>query len=243
MKNILSFFKRLLSKTKESLTGEVHTVKVNKVKKITPDVLQITTEKPGNFKFTPGQATNIAINKANWKNKERPFTFTNLPEDGHLEFVIKTYPSHKGVTNELLNLKENDELILREVYGAITYKGEGIFIAGGAGVTPFISIFRDLKSKNKIGENKLIFANKTKKDIILKKEFEDMLGSNFINILADEKTKEYEHGFITEELLKKHIDSTDKYFYICGPPPMMDALEKQLKKLNIDKKYIVKEAF
>ncbi len=243
MKNILGFFKNLFNKTKEALTGEIHTVKVKKVKKITRDVLQITTEKPGNFEFTPGQATNVAINKANWKNKERPFTFTSLPEDDHLEFVIKTYPSHEGVTNELLNLKENDELIIRDVYGAITYKGEGVFIAGGAGVTPFISIFRDLKSKNKIGNNKLLFANKAKKDIILKKDFEDILGSNFINILSDEKTKEYEHGFITEDFLKKHIDDPEKYIYICGPPPMMDALEKQLKKLNIDKKHIVREAF
>jgi len=243
MKSILSFFKKFFNKAKETITGETHTVKVKKVKKVTPDVLQITTEKPEDFEFTPGQATNIAINKANWKNEERPFTFTSLPEDDHLEFVIKTYPSHKGVTNELLNLKKNDELITRDVYGAITYKGEGYFIAGGAGVTPFISIFRDLKSKNKIGNNKLLFANKTKKDIILKKEFEDMLGSNFINILSDEKIKEYDHGFITEDFLKKHIDGSEKYIYICGPPPMMDALEKELKKLNIDKKYLVREAF
>ena len=100
--------------------------------------------------------------------EKRPFTFTCLPNDDYLEFTIKTYPSHKGVTNELLQLKQEDELILHDVFGAIAYKGEGVFIAGGAGVTPFISIFRFLRSKNEIGGNKLIFANKRKADIILK---------------------------------------------------------------------------
>ena len=99
--------------------------------------------------------------------EKRPFTFTCLPDDDYLEFTIKTYPSHKGVTNELLQLKQNDELILHDVFGAIAYKGEGVFIAGGAGVTPFISIFRFLRSKNEVGGNKLIFANKAKADIIL----------------------------------------------------------------------------
>lgn len=51
-----------------------------------------------------------------------------------------------GVTNELLSLKAGDNLIVNDIFGAIHYKGEGTFIAGGAGVTPFISIFRDLKA-------------------------------------------------------------------------------------------------
>ncbi len=243
MRKITDFLQRLLKSVKNTISGETHKLKVKSVKHITHDVLQIVAEKPAGFKFVPGQATNISINKKNWKRKERPFTFTNLPSDDYLEFVIKTYPSHKGVTNEMLNLKENDELIIRDVYGTISYKGEGIFVAGGAGITPFISIFRDLKSKNKIGNNKLIFANKNKKDIILKEDFENILGDNFINILSDEKTREYEHGFITEDFLNKYIDGSVKYFYICGPPPMMDALEKQFKNLKVDEKSIVKETF
>src|SRR5579862_7349301 len=143
-----------------------HLVKIKSIKKVTHDVLQITIERPTGYTFVPGEATDVCINKPNWKDEKRPFTFTCLPSDDHLEFTIKTYPSHKGVTNELLQLKENDELILHDVFGDISYKGEGVFIAGGAGITPFISIFRDLQSKNKIGNNKLIFANKAKTDII-----------------------------------------------------------------------------
>ena len=218
-----------------------HLVKIKSIKHITHDVLQIVTEKPKQYNFTPGQATEVSINKPDWKEKKNPFTFTCLPEDDFLEFNIKTYPEHKGVTNKLLTLKKDDELILHDVFGAISYKGEGVFIAGGAGITPFISIFRYLHSKNEIGDNKLIFANKKKEDIILSAEFKGLLDKNFINILSDEKVEGYAHGQITEDFLKAYINDTTKNVYLCGPPPMMDAIQKQLSNLGIDKKIITVE--
>ncbi len=218
-----------------------HIIKVKSVDKVTSDVLKIITEKPKNFIFEPGQATEVAINKIGWQNEKRPFTFTSLPENDYLEFVIKTYPSHQGVTNELLQLKKDDELIIGESWGSINYKGEGIFIAGGAGVTPFISIFRNLQSKNEIGSNKLIFANKTQADIINEQEFKKILGKNFINILSGEKIDKYVHGYITEDFLRESITKSNNYFYVCGPQPMMDAVEKQLANLKVPSEAIIKE--
>lgn len=222
---------------------EQHLVKIKSIKHITPDVLQIITEKPPRYTFNPGQATEVAINKQGWKDEKRPFTFTSLPDSDFLEFTIKTYPAHKGVTNELLQAKKDDELILHDVFGAIAYKGGGVFIAGGAGVTPFICIFRYLQSKNETGGNKLIFANKTKEDIILAVEFEKLLGKNFVNILSDEVVDGFAHGQINEEFLKANIGRFDQQFYVCGPPAMMVALEKQLSTLGIEKKVITKEEF
>ena len=222
---------------------EQHQVKVSSIDRVTHNVLKIITERPSGYYFTPGQATEIAINKKGWENERRPFTFTCLPEDDYLEFTIKTYPSHKGVTNELLQLKQNDELILHEVFGAIAYKGEGVFIAGGAGVTPFIAIFKFLQSKNEIGGNKLIFANKTKADIILEQEFKKLLGKNFVNILSNEKINGYEYGYITREFLEKFIVRQSSKIYLCGPDPMMETVEKCLSNLGVEARSIVKEEF
>lgn len=222
---------------------EQYFVKIRSIEKATHDVLKIVTGKPDEYHFTPGQATEVAINKARWDTQRRPFTFTSLPGDDYLEFTIKTYPSHKGLTNELLRLKEGDELILHEIFGAIAYREEGVFIAGGAGVTPFISIFRFLQSKNQIGGNKLIFANKTKGDIILRQEFEILLGDNFINILSREHSEGYAHGYITEEFLKANITRPEKEIYLCGPDPMMEAVEKLLANLGVDESRIIKEQF
>ncbi len=222
---------------------EQNLVKVKSVEKATHDVLRIVTEKPKQYNFNPGQATEIAINKEGWQKELRPFTFTCLPDDDHLEFTIKTYPAHKGVTNELLQLKPNDELIIGDSWGTIGYKGEGVFVAGGAGVTPFISIFRYLQSKNEIGNSKLILANKTKADIINESEFKKILGSNFINVLSEERLDTYEHGYITESLLKQNLTKKGTLIYLCGPEPMMDAVEMQLTNLGVDPAVIVKEKF
>jgi ferredoxin-NADP reductase len=218
------------------------TLKILSIEYITRDVLQILTEKPSSLEFSPGQAADISINKEGWKQEIRPFTFTSLPEDKFLQFTIKTYPERKGMTNELRRLSREDELILHGVFGAITYKGEGVFIAGGAGATPFISIFRFLKTENLVGNNKLIFANKTRDDIILRYEFEHLLGKNFINILSDEETSQFHYGYLNEDFLRTHLAGSGKYVYLCGPPPMMDAVEAVLGRLRIDESAIIKEA-
>lgn len=218
-------------------------VEIKEITPITPDVLHIVVERPEGVVFKSGQATEVFIDKEGWQNEGRPFTFINLPEDEYLEFAIKTYPDHNGVTNQLLNLKAGDTLILNDIFGAIEYKGEGTFIAGGAGVTPFISILRNLSSKNKLGNNTLIFANKTEKDIILHDEFDKLLGDHFVNILSDEETSKYANGYLSEVFIEKNASSMDGYFYVCGPIPMIDAVLKQLSNLGVPDKRIVTEEF
>ena len=220
---------------------EEHIVKIINIELVTHDVKRFRIEKPVGYSFVPGQATEVSINKPNWKDEKRPFTFTCLNSDSYLEFTIKTYAQNQGVTNELGKLVLDDELIIREVWGAINYKGKGVFIAGGAGVTPFIAILRDLHKKNEITGNMLIVANKTKADIILEQEFRMLLGNDFINILSREKVEGYYSGLINEDFLKTHITGFANNFYVCGPPPMTDAVLKQLEKLGAGPDTIVIE--
>ena len=222
-------------------TKKHYVVKVNSIDRLTHDVLRIDTEKPEDYTFLPGRATEVAIKKPGWANELRPFTFTNLSHDSHLEFIIKTYPSHKGMTNQLLDLKIGDKLILGRPFGAIKYSGEGIFIAGGAGITPFISILKDLERKQSLGQNRLIFANKTKADIILEEDFSKLLGPNVINILSEEKIAGYHHGLITKDFLLAHIKEFNSRFYLCGPPVMLTALLNLLHDLGVKDEFITRE--
>ena len=106
------------------------------IQPITHDVKQFTLSKPDNYSFTPGQATEVSIDKNGWRDEKRPFTFTSLPEEEKLEFIIKIYNDHDGVTNQLNTLTTNDHLIIDDPWGTIQYQGKGTFLAGGAGVTP-----------------------------------------------------------------------------------------------------------
>ncbi|MGA9212860.1 flavodoxin reductase [Kaistella sp.] len=217
--------------------------KIKSIEHLTHDVLHVVLDRPEGLNYIPGQAVDIALNKPEWSEKKNCFTFTSLPEDDDIEFTIKTYPEHHGITNELLSSKPGDEVIIYKPFGDISFKGAGIFIAGGAGVTPFIAILKNLEKQNKLEGNKLIFANKRKEDIILENHFNSVLGKNFINILSDEDLEGYEHGYISPELIRKYADEHLKYYYVCGPPPMMTAVEAHLKTLGIAEEFIVKEGF
>ena len=227
----------------EDYPSEEHVVQILSTENVTHNVKHFKLSKPDSYHFTPGQATDIVINLPGWKEERRPFTFTSLNDWDYLEFTIKIYDDHDGVTNQLGKLKAGDELILHDVWGAIQYKGEGVFIAGGAGVTPFIAILRQLNKDGKLGNNKLIFSNKTSKDIILKEEFEKMLGDNFINTLTQEKTEIYDNRKIDESYLKEKINDFSQYFYICGPDAMIESVSKDLQKLGVHESKIVIEQF
>jgi len=220
-----------------------HKVTINKIEKITHDVRQYTFEKPDGYEFEPGQATEVAIDKDGWRDKKRPFTFTSLNEEPSLQFTIKSYPDHNGVTEQVGKLKEGDAFIIDDPWGTIHYKGPGVFLAGGAGVTPFIAIFRDLHKKGAIDGNRLIFSNKTDKDIILNEEFKEALGDRFINVITDEPTEEhiFLDGFIDKEFLANQIDDFDQPFYVCGPPAFNDAIMKYLKELGAEPDALVFE--
>jgi len=220
-----------------------HIVKIISIEQITHDVKRFKIEKPLDYSFVSGQATDVSINNPEIRNKKHPFTFTCLNSNPYLEFTIKIYPQHLGVTNQLNKLQEGDELIIREAWGTISYKGKGVFIAGGAGVTPFIAILRDLEAKNELKGNMLIFANKTKEDIILKDDFHKMLDRNFVNILSDEKTDEYEFGFINPVFIKQYVRDFKQQFYLCGPPPMMTAVFAYLENLGVSANHITTETF
>jgi len=214
---------------------------------VTHDVKRFIVEKPEGYKFTPGQATEIAVNKPGWEGKKHPFTFTSLNEDLVLEFIIKGYvldrhPDHGGMTEELHKLLPGDELLIDNPWGTINYQGPGVFIAGGAGITPFIAILRQLKKDGKIKGNKLIFSNKKARDIILEKEFKSMFDNgDLVLTLTREKLRGYEYGRVDTDFLKKYIDDFARFFYICGPKTMVKDLQKSLSLLGAKTDLIVFE--
>ncbi len=209
---------------------------------VTHDVKRFVVEKPKDFTFVPGQATTISVNKEGWIEREQEFTFTSKTDDLVLEFTIKGYPERNGVTKQLHEANAGDEIILHDVFGTIAYKGPGVFLAAGAGITPFIAIMRDLRDSGKLQGNSLIFSNKTKKDVILEKEWREMFDPNhLIFTLSREQVEGYEYGRIDEKLLKKYMIDLGSHVYICGPDAFVDGMKELVAKLGGKPKSIVFE--
>jgi ferredoxin-NADP reductase len=215
-----------------------HTVQIKHKKWLTHDVLQFKTEKPQNFTYTAGQAVEITLNDPKFKDDWAPFTLTSLNRDDDLEFTIKIYPDHDGMTLALSKLKEGESFVITDPWDSFKYQGPGVFIAGGTGVTPFIALLRQMEADGNIGGSTLLFSNKTENDIFLFDEFKKMLGDNFINILTREEKKPYLHGRINKAFLKNHISSFDQPFYLCGPDNFAEEIKKHLVALGAGEKMV-----
>lgn len=211
-----------------------HAVRILGVSDVTHNVRRFRIEKPEGYKYQPGQATDVAIDRDGWREEQRPFTFTSLSNAKDLEFTVKIYPDHDGVTEQMNELKEGDRLLIEDPWGAIEYKGDGYFIAGGAGVTPFLAIIRELEAKGDLDGNTLIFSNKAEQDIICRSEFEDASGLSCVFTVTDQPASPLARGMIDRSFLEAHVDDFSKEFYVCGPPEMVEDVEAILKKLGVD---------
>ena len=211
------------------------TVKILDISQVTHNVRRYELEKPDGYSYEPGQATELSLDEAGWRDKRHPFTFTSLTQAPTLEFTIKSYfaTGGDGMTERLYSYEPGQSLVLRDSWGTITYRGPGTLIAGGAGVTPFIAILRDLARQGKLGGHKLIGSYRKAEDIILREEFEAMPGLSTLWTLTDDAgAKGVEHARVDAAFLRQHITDFSQNFYLCGPDDMVKELREVLEGLG-----------
>ncbi len=144
-----------------------HFLTLRSIEPVTHDTHQLTFDRPEGFEFEPGQAIEMKLDKEWWQKKGRPFTPVSLPGERTLEFVIKSYPSHDGVTEQIAQMKAGDKVTIDGPLGDMKDEGPGVFIAGGAGITPMIALLRKrLEDTGDLNGSTLVFCNKTEDDII-----------------------------------------------------------------------------
>lgn len=221
-----------------------HQLTLREIVAVTHDTHQLTFDKPEGYDFTPGQATDLALDRDGWRAEKRPFTFTSLPDEDHLQFVIKSYPDHDGVTEKIGQMSPGDSVLIEDPWGAIEDKGDGVFIAGGAGVTPFIAILRAKLARNgTLKDNTLFFSNRTERDIILRDAFEAMPGLACVWTVTDQDDSALARGMIDKTMLADFVRPDADVCYICGPDPMVEAMPTELKALGVSEERIVTEEF
>lgn len=213
---------------------------LKQIEPVTHDTHHLVFDRPEGFVYSPGQGVELHLLKDGWREKGRPFTPVTLPEEPTLEFIIKSYPEHHGVTEQIGKMKPGDAVEMKGPFGALSDKGPGVFIAGGAGITPMIAILRkQLHDHGTLAGSTLLFANKAEKDIIWRDRFEQMEGLKTA-FVVDESGAGVPQQRLDREYLDKFV-GPDSRCYLCGPPPMMDAVRNALTDLGV--KEIVEEKF
>ena len=217
-----------------------HQVTLLETTQLTSDTRIYVFTKPEQYGFEPGQATELALDQDGWRDEARPFTFVSDPAADVLSIVIKSYPDRDGVTKRLPLLQPGETVLIDEPWGAIQDKGRGVFIAGGAGITPFIGILRHRVRRGELSGSHLIFANKTWDDIILRPLWTAMDGLEASFVLSDDDSGDRK-GRLDAEMLDDLVDDWSQTFYLCGPPDMEDAIAEALKARGVPGDRIVRE--
>lgn len=217
-----------------------HRLVLKQIEPVTHDTHQLVFDRPEGFEYEPGQGVELHLLKSGWEDKGRPFTPVTLPHEPTLEFVIKSYPDHHGVTEQIGRMKAGDEMEMKGPFGAISDQGAGVFIAGGAGITPMIAVLRKrLHDHGTLEGSTLVFANKTEADIIWRDKFEAMKGLKTA-FVVDEAGASVPQQRLDRDYLSRFV-TPDSRCYLCGPPPMMKAVRSALHELGVKDTRIVEE--
>jgi len=186
------------------------------------------------------------------KKYKRPFSISSSPKNKN-EYRITIQKCENGIVSNYMfyNAKLNQEFILEGPFGNFHYNAirdskDVIFIAGGSGITPIMSMILDLTAKKKINSMTLCYGVKTEKDLIFQKELEELKKVNeslkIIYVLSEEEKEEYKNGYINEELIKS-LNPEGKSFFVCGPTEMYESLNEIFKSLAIPNRFIRHEIY
>ena len=223
------------------------------VKEIIPralDMVSFRFPRPVELNYKPGQYMFTTI-KAGKKELTHPFSVSSSPtENGYIEFTKKL--TNSEYSNTLRTLKPGDWARIDAPYGNFTFTGEHeriCLLAGGIGITPFRSICKYAADRRLNAKITLLYGCRTENDIVFKNELEQMaqLNQNLrVIFVLNEANSEWKGatGVVNAEMVKKEMpDYKETVFYVCGPPPMVQAMERMIKDLDLPAKQLKLEAF
>lgn len=217
-----------------SLPGEAFILQVKPLNKIIPQ-------------FKPGQHIKMRNPLYIRPEEEHYFSIASSSfNTTYLEFCIKIYGNW---TQACSKLKETDILEISNPDGTFIWDPSctnNVFLMGGVGVAPILSMLRTMKQQAIPVKNVLLYGSRTEDTIAFRDEIESMCNeltdSRVVHILSHitpEIKWEGYRGFITEEILKKEVNFDSKpVFFICGPPIFIGKMEQLLLSLSVEKDHI-----
>jgi propane monooxygenase reductase subunit len=212
------------------------TAQVEVVEQLTHDIRRLVLRLPEPLVFNAGQYMDIMIPGAD--GEHRSFSMANTPgQPDRLEFMIKLYEGghFSGLLSESANgngIKVGDALECKGPYGVFTLRDSSprrlVFIAGGAGMAPIVSLLRSMEEKGTQRPATFYYGARTSDDLFVLDELERLAAAlpelTFVPALSDSADGwEGEAGLITDVVDRMEPDLTDVDAYLCGPPPMVDA--------------------
>ena len=214
----------------------------NNCKKIT---LKSTSENKRFPYFKAGQFVTLS-SEVGTSFVTRPYSISSSPKEA-MKGILEVTVQKAGFFSTYLleEAKVGDKIVVGEPSGDFYYdtlrdNKNVVAIAGGSGITPFISMIKSLEENSDDFNLTVIYGARTRKDLLI--DYKDVKSSKvkLVIVLSEENVEGYEHGFITGELLTKYLPETYSVF-MCGPNAMYKFVKAEFEKLGVDKYSIRQE--
>lgn len=201
--------------------------------------------------FEPGQFCWLTVGRTPFSLEQHPFSLSSsATEPGAIEVTVKELGDF---TRTVADLAPGTTAFVEGPYGAFTLDPEGedaaVFVAGGVGITPVMSILRTLAARGERGQYLLFYAGRDLDTMLFRDEIEalaDAIGLRVVHVLESPPPGwEGETGFVRAEVLDRHLPEPARTaaYYVCGPGPMMDVVETALVARGIERRRILSERF
>lgn len=201
--------------------------------------------------FEPGQFVWLTFADSPWSLRQHPFTIaSSAANPARLEFTIKELGDF---TSTIGRLPIGSTVFVDGPAGGFRLPADApraVLVAGGIGITPMLSILRSMHDRNDRRPVTLIYANQTLEKAALRHELDRLAQSlplRIVHVLEHPP----EHwtgptGYVTPEVLDRALSTEDfasAVFMICGPDPMMNAVESALLDRTVSRDRIRSERF
>jgi benzoate/toluate 1,2-dioxygenase reductase subunit len=197
----------------------------------------VTLDDRGALGFLPGQYVNIAVPGT---DQTRSYSFSSGPGEQGVSFLLRNTTTGALPTYLRERAKEGDRVEFHGPLGSFYLRPIQrplLFLCGGTGLAPFLAML------NKIADNggsahpiHLIFGVTNDADLVKLEELEaytkTLPGFTYLCTVADENSSYQHKGYVTRHIEPQHLNGGDVDVYLCGPPPMVDAVRSFLTGQN-----------
>lgn len=205
--------------------------------------------------FSAGQYLNVFLDIEGMK-VNRAYSISSSPKnarEGFYELTIKAVEGGLVSAYILDNWKEGDNVEVSGPSGFFTYSPirdakTVVGIAGGSGITPFLSLAEAIADGEEDCNLILLYGSQSADRILYKEAFDELEKQSdkikVVHILSNEDREGYEHGFVTADIIRKYAPANEPYsVFLCGPQAMYQFVDKELASMNLERKYIRHELF
>lgn len=226
-------------------------------KEIAEGTMAFQFEKPADFAFKPGQAADITLPappETDAEGNVRAFSIVSSPFESHLMFATRMRDS--AFKRSLKQIPLGAEVTITPAMGSFTlHKNPGkpaVFLSGGIGITPFLSILRQADHDRFPQKLYLFYSNRRPEDAPFLETLQSLEKSNpnfhlictMTQMSKSQRKWEGETGYIDKEMLSRHLGNLQgPIYYVAGPPAMVAGLKEMLVNAGVDEDDIRSEDF